>query len=220
MTRRGRGWVRLFDHPRLIGIAKVSVAVFLSIALVGSVAFGGARYFPTGTLGDDSEFVERWYSEQLTALKEKPLCCGLTDSATTVRFTWLRSFHHPVAIRLSRSGDGRWLLTTKAAAGAGGYKPGHLATNVTRELKASDAEQILSLVAPATTYWKLSSTEVNEPSPDGSILIHTDGAQWIVEVLDGSAYHLVDRWSPESGIIHDLGLRLIALSGQEFGPVY
>jgi hypothetical protein len=180
MTRRGRGWVRLFDHLRLIGIAKVSVAVFLSIALVGSVAFGGARYFPTGTLGDDSELVERWYSEQLTALKEKPLCCGLTDSATTVRFTWLRSFHHPVAIRLSRSGDGRWLLTTKAAAGAGGYKPGHLATNVTRELKASDAEQILSLVAPATTYCvnrraKLTSRGCGQELglPGGSSCIHT-----------------------------------------------
>jgi hypothetical protein len=96
-----------------------------------------------------------------------------------VRFTWLRSFHHPVAIRLFRSGDGRWMLTTKVASGAGGYKPGHLTTNVTRELKASDAEQILSLVAPATDYWKLSGTKIDEPSLDGSITVQVDGARWI-----------------------------------------
>jgi hypothetical protein len=50
---------------------------------------------------------------------------------------------------------------------------------MTRELKASDAEQILSLVAPATDYWKLSAVEVNQPSPDGLITVQVDGARWI-----------------------------------------
>jgi hypothetical protein len=112
------------------------------------------------------------------------------------------------------------LLTTKVTSGAGGYKPGHLTTNVTRELNASAAEQILSLVTPTTEYWKLSSHEENAPSSDGLIAVQVDGARWIIEVLDGSAYRVVDRWSPESGIIHDLGTRFIALSGRQFGDVY
>jgi hypothetical protein len=169
-------------------------AVLLLLTLGNVGAFADPRYFPAGALGDDSAFIENWYSRQLSALKEQPLCCGVIDSHTTVRFTWLRSFHHPVAIRLFRSGDGRWLLTTKVAGGAGGYKPGHLTTNVTRELKASETQRILSLVAPATDYWKLSGTEIDEPSSDGSIVLHADGAQWIIEVLDGSAYHVVDRF--------------------------
>jgi hypothetical protein len=194
--------------------------VMLLIVLACANAFGGPRYFPTGAFGDDAEFIEHWYSGQLSALKELPLCCGSKDLGVIVRFTWLRSFHHPVAIRLFRSGDGRWLLTTKVASGAGGYKPGRLVTNVKRELKANEAREILSLVAPATDYWKLSATEVDEPNSDGSITVHTDGAQWIVEVLDGSEYHVVDRWSPESGVIHDLGIRFMALSGRDFGSVY
>jgi hypothetical protein len=194
--------------------------VFLLILLASTGASAAPRYFPPGALGDDAEFIEHWYAEQLTALKEQPLCCGAKDSQTTVRFAWLRSFHHPVAIRLFQSGDGRWLLTTKVASGAGGYKPGHLTTNATRELKASDAEQILSLVAPGTDYWKLSSRGEEKPSADGLIRVQVDGAQWIIEVLDGNAYHVVDRWSPESGIIHDLGMRFMALSGRKFGSVY
>lgn len=185
-----------------------------------SCASEGVRYFPAGALGDDAEFEEHWYSGQLAALREQPLCCGYKGSQTVVRFTWLRSFHHPVAIRLFQSGDGGWLLTTKVASGAGGYEPGHLTTNLTRKLRADEALQILSLVAPAADLWKLSSHEEDEPSSDGSIVIHADGAQWIVEVWDGNSYRVVDQWSPEDGIIHDLGMRFMALSGRRFDPVY
>ena len=163
----------------LPGAAQTRATILVLMALGSSGAFAAPRYFPSGALGDDSAFIENWYSGQLAALKEQPLCCGVEDPQTIVRFTWLRSFHHPVAIRLFRSGDGRWMLTTKVASGAGGYRPGHLTTNMTRELKASDAEQILSLVAPATDYWKLSAVEVNQPSPDGLITVQVDGARWI-----------------------------------------
>jgi hypothetical protein len=220
MTKSRKGRVRLLDRLPTTGIANVRAAVCLLIALVSFGALAGSRYFPPRALGDDADFIERWYGEELTALKEKPLCCGTTDSRTVVRFTWLRSFHHPVTIRLFQSGGGRWMLTTKIARGAGGYEPGHLTTNETRALKANEADQILSLVGPRTAYWKLSGTEKNEPSSDGSILIHTDGAQWVIEVLDRGAYHVVDRWSPESGVIHEIGMRFIALSGRKFGPVY
>jgi hypothetical protein len=50
--------------------------------------------------------------------------------------------------------------------------------------------------------------------------VHADGAYWIVEVLDGGAYHVADRWSPESEIIYEVGTRFMALSGRQFGPVY
>jgi hypothetical protein len=127
-----------------------------------------------------------------------------------------------VAIRLFRSEEGRWLLTTKVASGAGGYEPGRLTTNATRELKASEAEQILSFVAPDADFWKMRSAEAEEPSSDGSVSVsvHADGAQWIMEVLDGKTYHVVDRWSPGSGLIHDLGMRFIALSGRRYGDMY
>jgi hypothetical protein len=116
---------------------------------------------------------------------------------------------------------GSLLLTTKVGSGEGGARSGRLVTNATRKLKASDVEQILSLVAPDTEYWRLNNNDELDPtSSDGLITIQPDGARWIIEVLDGSDYHVVDRWSSDSGIIHELGTRFIALSGQEFGPVY
>jgi hypothetical protein len=63
------------------------VAAFLLFVIANSGAFGSSRYFPTGALGGDAEFIERWYSGQLTALKEQPLCCGSKESHRTVRFT-------------------------------------------------------------------------------------------------------------------------------------
>jgi hypothetical protein len=46
-----------------------------------------------------------------------------------------------------------------------------------------------------------------------------DGAQWIVEVLDGKNYHFVDRWSAE-GLIRELGMQFIDLSQHRLDPVY
>lgn len=44
--------------------------------------------------------VATWYSSQLCALNE-PLIFD-QKSGTIYRFTWLRTFHHPVAIRIQK----------------------------------------------------------------------------------------------------------------------
>jgi hypothetical protein len=36
----------------------------------------------------------------------------------------------------------------------------------------------------------------------------TDGSQWIIEGVKGGLYHVLDRWSPEKGIVRELGLIL------------
>ena len=33
-----------------------------------------------------------------------------------------------------------------------------------------------------------------------------DGSQWIIEGIKKGKYHVVDRWSPAKGAVHDLGL--------------
>jgi hypothetical protein len=60
----------------LLGAVQMRVAVLLSFALASSGAFAAPRYFPNGALGDDSAFIENWYSGQLAALKEQPLFWG------------------------------------------------------------------------------------------------------------------------------------------------
>lgn len=47
-----------------------------------------------------------------------------------------------------------------------------------------------------------------------------DGAQWVIEGLQDGKYHLVDRWTPESGSIRKIGLFLLELSGLKVKKIY
>jgi hypothetical protein len=47
-----------------------------------------------------------------------------------------------------------------------------------------------------------------------------DGAQWILEGASHDRYHITEWWTPSSGAVHDLGLKLIALAGLQSEPVY
>jgi hypothetical protein len=62
-----------------------------------------------------------------------------------------------------------------------------------------------------SAFWK---TRTQDPS------FGFDGAQWILESKVGDDYHFVDRWSPEDGLVHDIGLQFLAMSGANFGEVY
>jgi hypothetical protein len=68
-------------------LTNLRIAVFLLSAIVCSWASESVCYFRAGALGDDAEFEEHWYSGQLAALREQPLCCGYKRSQTPVRFT-------------------------------------------------------------------------------------------------------------------------------------
>jgi hypothetical protein len=47
-----------------------------------------------------------------------------------------------------------------------------------------------------------------------------DGAEWIVEGVDDTGYHFVDRWSPRRGEVRETGLSLLKLTGWVFKDVY
>ena len=172
------------------------------------------RFFPAGSFSTNPRWeatMQYWYAMHLTGLKESPLCCGAIGRPTTVRFTWLRAFDHPVSIRLNRSAEGKWLVRTKITNGAGGGESGHLITDVTRELSEADAAKILSKVGRDSEYWTMPWVADYSGGKDG--------AHWVIEVLDGKNYHFVDRWSAD-GLIRDLGMTFMALSGQQFDPIY
>jgi hypothetical protein len=157
-----------------------------------------AQYFPKSSpdmRGDD--FKSRWYSRQLRALGEPSLSALTTNrKAESYRFLWLRTFHHPVAVRIDLQGDGSWILTTKVASGAGGYSPGTLTTNTSRLLTAQEAQNFRSKVENEG-FW-------NAPNPVND-QAGTDGSQWIIEGVKAGRYHVIDRWMPKNGPARDLG---------------
>jgi hypothetical protein len=95
--------------------------------------------------------------------------------------------------------------------GKGGFDPGRLVLEFERVVPQSDLVGILGIFDPQHEFWAMTPT---------AMPVGTDGAQWIVEVADGSRYHVVDRQSPGAGLISGMGRRLIELSRQNFGAIY
>ena len=174
----------------------------LAILLFSTMAATGQAFFPAGAFYADNLKLDaakaKWYSEQLTALQEPSLFEAKQDSTVqSYRFLWLRSFHHPVAIRVLIYADGSGVVVTKMADGSGGNKPGKLILNKTEPL-SPDAAKIFTQRIHQLNYWTLPMRDTN---PSG-----TDGAQWVIEGIDHGTYHLVDRWSPNDGPVRKLGL--------------
>ena len=162
-------------------------------------------YFPPKVFSENdwsNQFQADWFSSHLRAMNEVPLRMwddGLTD---TYRFLWLRSFHHPVAVRIWRDGSERF-ISVKEMSGAGGYEPGNLILNEQRTLTAEEWSQFKRLLDHAC-FWQLPTVEETRG---------LDGAQWIFEGVKDGRYHIVNRWSPQSGSYHELCLYMLRLSG-------
>jgi hypothetical protein len=173
-------------------------------------------HFPVGTFREKysgaDKFARDWYSKHLMAMKEPSLSCGEVDYSEAYRFLWLRNFHQPIAVRISRTGDA-YTLRIVQTSGAGGYRPGDVLRAETRTLTATQWQK-LKVELKKANFWK----EPTEPPPDG--IVGLDGAQWIFEGRFDD-YHIVDRWSAE-GPFRELGLVFIDLADliDQVGPIY
>jgi len=127
----------------------------------------------------------QWYSYMLLGLKE-PIIFNDSSSKEIFRFTWLRSFHHPISIRIVKSND-KIYLYSKEADGAGGYQPGRIIFDETRILSIDDWNTFMD-------YVKSINSGPKYVERDG-----LDGAQWILEEKSSRGYHVTDKWSPDEG---------------------
>lgn len=154
------------------------------------------QFFPKSSLRND--FKASWYSNQLNALREPSLfVLAKEEESESYRFLWLRTFHHPIAVRVDRlQSDGSWILATKIASGAGGYSPGTLTTNTSCKLTAREVQNLKSKFE-RSGFWN-APNPVNDPTGE-------DGSQWIIEGVKAGHYHVIDRWSPMNGPARVLG---------------
>ena len=99
--------------------------------LLAAVVLPAQQYFPSGVLGrtpQEHESTAQWYSRHLKALHEPSLweLSQRDPKAEVYRFLWLRTFHHPVSVRLVvRAGGSGW-MNVHMASGHGGYEPGRM----------------------------------------------------------------------------------------------
>jgi len=154
-----------------------------------------------------SDFEAQWYGGHLSAAGEHPLS---EAAVPTLRFTWLRTFHAPVVIRLETAADGGVTMTASELSGQGGYDPGTVARRVERSLSS---EEVAALKRT------LEDTAVLEQAP-GECSLGMDGAQWIVESTGPDGYRFIERHSPGDGPVRTFGLHLIGLTGWTYDSVY
>ena len=168
-------------------------------------------YFAIGMFNANDTFLDELfrqaYSKQLNAMGEPSLSCG--DHGEAYRFTWLRSFHHPVAVRITRSNE-NIVLHAVELDGQGGYDPGRTLRSLTKSITSEEFRSIETLFSKKA-FDDLPSTEAH----DGA-----DGSNWIVEASNHGKYHMVVRWSPKDGPVHEIGNQFLMLTGWKFTDMY
>lgn len=169
-------------------------------------------HYPVGALdpadGRADQFYRQWFSLHLKAMSESPVTC--TEAETEYRLLWLRTFHHPVAVRVSIADD-RATLRAIELDGKGGYEPGKVDREVNRSLSKAELE---ALMVAASKLRQI-------PSVERPAVLGSDGARWVLETRDRTGYRVMHRQSPQSGAIREFGLQLLSLTGwSSIGPVY
>ncbi len=212
------------------------LAIVLTLLVIAAAVFAGwysnrrVTHFPTELQAQfndcvigpgrterepvQDEFQAQWFGGVLADLREPSLVQRPVNSPRAVRFTWIRSFHPPVSVRVDTRDDGRLVMTARRLV-ATGYKPvrdGPFSGEVVRVLSDTEALALAAVVV---------ETAVLEAPSSGCTGGVVDGAAWIVEVSDpefGYRYHY--RQSPQDGPVHAVGRNLVSLTGWDVEPAY
>jgi hypothetical protein len=161
---------------------------------------------------DDVE--AEWYPQHWRAAQEPSLYLASRSAAAkhalTYRFTWLRSFHAPVIVRLDETSDGGMRLRAKQLSGHGGYSPGKPLKALDRQLTGAEVAELRRAVAASRLF----------EQPQIGCLEGTDGSNWLIEANDHGQYRYLKRWTPERGPVRETGLMLLGFTGWTFDEVY
>jgi hypothetical protein len=115
-------------------------------------------------------------------------------------------------VRIEKDTSGCFLYF-KECDGTAGYDPGKLARIEKRELSQAECRGVQELLKQCS-FWSLPTVEPVAVSEDGAIQgPGLDGAEWVLEAIEGDKHNYVDRWSPKQGPYKEACLSLLVLSG-------
>ncbi len=173
---------------------------------ISEIKKGKSGYFPSKSWNDyetEDDFLGDWYGKRLRAMKEKSLLKSTNENTEIYRFFWLRSFHHPIFVRIEKR-NSKIKLFTKELDGTGSSEPVRILKSKEISLTEEDFLKFLDLINRAN-FWQMPT----------SSKMGRDGAQWILEGVKDNRYHIVDRWSPEKGDFREACIYLLKLSGRD-----
>lgn len=143
----------------------------------------GLVYFPKDQ--------ESYFTRYLAAMKEPSLMPQAQgEKAFSMRFTWLRSFHDPIAIRIWKEGEDHYIRAVKLTKQTD-YSPGPASKDFTRKLIDAEWNQIAAISELPQVWTPLNNDERNAFSGG------CDGARWIYERRDEGKYSMLDLWCPK-----------------------
>ncbi len=119
----------------------------------------------------------------------EPVLSSYKGDKEIYRFTWLRTFHHPVSVRLEKQNN-TIRLFSKVCNGAGGYEAGQLIFDTTLNI-TDDQYKSLTQKVSNINFWILKTEQSDKSGKDGS--------EWIIEAVKDNKYHMVTRWTPSEG---------------------
>ena len=162
-------------------------------------------YFPKYTwAGYDSadNSANAWSSEYLKSFGEKSFLDISEEKTEVYRFLWLRSFHHPIFVRIEKRDNLIQLFSKELDGRANAYNPGKV---LRKEHKILTEQQWcnFSSLLEKSEYWKMPA----------DYTMGRDGANWILEGVKDGRYHVVNRWSPENDEYREACIYLLKLSG-------
>lgn len=159
--------------------------------------------FPDGVHGRLSTEL---YSTVLDAMEEPWLYEFVGEDFEAYRFTWLRSFHPPVVIRVWKTQNDRCITTKKLERTLyyQGPNPNVFQAKEMRPLTENEWAAFKELINLGA-FWSMPTVERDS--------IGFDGAFWLMEGVSDRKYHVVTRQSPESGSYRETCLHLLKLSG-------
>jgi hypothetical protein len=130
--------------------------------------------------------LNHFYSKYLLQFKEPNLY--INNSGDEIyRFTWIRSFHNPIAIRFQKHNNS-YILYTKEMVNNGGYILQEIKVNTEEKLTAYEWNNFKEKI-DRLNFWNVPA---NDPNPESH-----DGAQWILEARVKNNYHFAERNMPE-----------------------
>jgi hypothetical protein len=142
------------------------------------------NYFPPRTFTSrGGDFQVAWYSRDMYQLGETPLWPLSPDNGNTYRFTYLGAITGPKAVTLTVLPDGKGQITMSVVNESGGERIKSVQSLTASESGVSD---FLSRLNRAR-FW-----EMTTESPHRGY----DGAEWILEGVQDSKYHIAVRWCP------------------------
>ncbi len=182
---------------------------FLAFTTIASNSFFG---IDSTNVNDDciTPFENEWYSKHLKCMGESSLYNFQKADIEIYRFTWLRTFHHPYVVTIIFDSLGKGKVIIKMTDGAGGYAPGNLKRNDTLQLDEKTIKTI-KIKFDKISFWTLATHN----DDDGK-----DGAEWILEVRNKDKYHMVKRWSPESGDFRSFCLYILKIGKIKEKEIY